>query len=403
MDVLFLLQIQKMKLTLYPHGGSGNHGCEAIVRSTAKLTGDACLKLFSNNSGEDLRYDLHQLCTLSAAERPITKGSLDYWLAVLKSKIGGNHQAFDELVFRHIVADARTSDAFLSIGGDNYCYGANDFIYLVNKMIDKAGVKRILWGASLETEKGDGKNEKYTFDPRMLEDLRGYHKIWSRESLTHEALLANGMTQSVLMPDPAFVMNRKEVALPEGFIPGNTVGINVSPMIIGYEKAAGMTLENYVRLIQFIIEHTDMQVALIPHVVWSHNDDRKPLTTLYEQFKDTGRVIMVDAVAKLNAEELKYIISKCRFLVAARTHASIAAYSTQVPTLVVGYSVKARGIARDIFGAEDNYVVPVQSMMQLEELTNAFQWLMEHEDTIRQHYRSFMPQYISRIDLSRVL
>lgn len=164
-----------------------------------------------------------------------------------------------------------------------------------------------------------------------------------------------------------------------------------------------MTLENYFCLIRYIIEQTDMQVALIPHVVWSHNDDRKPLLALYEQFQDTGRVIMVDAEAKLNAEELKYIISKCRFLVAARTHASIAAYSTQVPTLVVGYSVKARGIARDIFGTEDNYVLPVQAMTQPEELTNAFQWLMEHENVIREHYQLFMPEYISRIDVSKVL
>lgn len=33
---LFFNHCQKMKLLLYPHGGSGNHGCEAIVRSTLK-------------------------------------------------------------------------------------------------------------------------------------------------------------------------------------------------------------------------------------------------------------------------------------------------------------------------------------------------------------------------------
>ncbi len=382
-----------MKLTLYPHGGSGNHGCEAIVRSTVKLT-DAQLHLFSNNCGEDTMYGLKHLCQLTEAECPIDRGSFDYWFAVLKNKFGSNHQAFDELVFKHIITDALTSDAFLSIGGDNYCYGANNFIYLVDKMIDKAGVKRILWGASVEPSALEG---------QLLDDLKGFHKIWSRESLTHEALLSKGLTQSLLMPDPAFVMDKKDVPLPEGFAEGNTVAINVSPMIIGYEKAAGMTLENYVRLIRYIIEKTDMQVALIPHVVWSHNDDRKPLLALYEQFKDTGRVIMVDVDAKLNAEELKYIISKCRVLVAARTHASIAAYSTQVPTLVVGYSVKARGIARDIFGTEENYVLPVQSMTQPDELTNAFRWLMEHENAIREHYQAFMPEYIARIDVSKVL
>lgn len=383
-----------MKLTLYPHGGSGNHGCEAIVRSTARLTLGAQLNLFTNNCGEDDQYGLDTVCDLIGAERSISRNSLGYWRALVQSKLCGRKDAFDEEVFRHIIVDARTSDAFLSIGGDNYCYGANNFIYLVNRMIDRAGVKRILWGASVEPSAMEG---------QLLEDMKGFYKIWARESLTHEAMLAHGLTQSVLMPDPAFVMDRREVALPEGFVSGNTAGINVSPMIIGYEKAAGMTMENYVRLICYIIEKTDMQVALIPHVVWSHNDDRKPLMALYEIFKDTGRVIMVDAEARLNAEELKYIISQCRFLVAARTHASIAAYSTQVPTLVVGYSVKARGIARDIFGTEDNYVLPVQSMTQPDELTDAFRWLKEHENSIRQHYSSFMPEYISRIDVSKVL
>lgn len=382
-----------MKYTLYPHGGSGNHGCEAIIRGTYTLTG-ARLNAFTDSLSEDIHYGLSTICDLQSSQIAIKKVSVQYLSAFIRSRIMHDAQAFDELVFRHIIADARTSDFFLSIGGDNYCYGANNFIYLVDKMIDKAGVKRILWGASVEPSAMEG---------QLLEDLKGFYKIWSRESLTHEALLSKGLTQSVLMPDPAFVMDRKEVSLPEGFADSNTVGINVSPMIIGYEKAAGMTLENYVRLIRYIIEKTDMQVALIPHVVWSHNDDRKPLMALYEQFKDTGRVIMVDAEAKLNAEELKYIISKCRFLVAARTHASIAAYSTQVPTLVVGYSVKARGIAQDIFGTEENYVLPVQSMTQPEELTNAFRWLMEHENAIRQHYQTFMPEYIARIDVSKVL
>lgn len=383
-----------MKLTLYPHGGCGNHGCEAIIRSTAKLTTRAQLNVFSNNCEEDSRYGLDTVCNLIGAERTINRDSIRYWRALVLSKFCGREDAFDEEVFRHIIADACTSEALLSIGGDNYCYGANNFIYLVDKMIDKAGVKRILWGASVEPSAMEG---------QLLEDLKGFHKIWSRESLTHEAMLTHGLTQSVLMPDPAFMMDRKEVPLPSGFAEGNTVAINVSPMIIGYEKAAGMTLENYIRLIRHIIGNTDMQVALIPHVVWNHNDDRKPLFVLYEQFKDTGRVIMVDKEAKLNAEELKYIISKCRFIVAARTHASIAAYSTQVPTLVVGYSVKARGIARDIFGTEANYVLPVQSMSQPEELTSAFCWLKENETSILRHYKAFMPEYIAKIDINQVL
>ena len=86
-----------------------------------------------------------------------------------------------------------------------------------------------------------------------------------------------------------------------------------------------------------------------------------------------------------NCMQQKYIISQCRFFVGARTHSTIAAYSTCVPTLVVGYSVKARGIARDLFGDENNYIIPVQELKQEDDLLKKFQWVMGHEkDIIKQ-------------------
>ena len=373
-----------MTYVMYPHGGSGNHGCEAIVRSTIKLMkGNATL--YSNCVVEDERVELGKICCIDAAVYPIKRISIHYLKAFFKTYVRGEKNAFDELVFQHIVRESISANFFLSIGGDNYCYGHPPYIYIVNELLDKANVKRVLWGASVEPN---------AIDERMLQDLRGYHKIWARESITYEALLGKGLVQTFLLPDPAFVMDRKDLPLPEGFVEGNTVGINVSPMIIGYEKSQGMALQNYVSLVRNIIEETDMQVALIPHVVWSHNDDRKPLSQLYEMFKDTGRVVMIE---DHNAEELKGYIARCRFMVVARTHASIAAYSTQVPTLVVGYSVKARGIAKDIFGTEENYVIPVQSLKTDDELVNGFQWLMAYEDVIKAHYAKMMPAYIERV------
>lgn len=47
-----------------------------------------------------------------------------------------------------------------------------------------------------------------------------------------------------------------------------------------------------------------------------------------------------------------------------------------VPALVAGYSVKARGIARDLFGTEEGHVVPVQSLDGPDELRNAFVRMM---------------------------
>lgn len=87
-------------------------------------------------------------------------------------------------------------------------------------------------------------------------------------------------------------------------------------------------------------------------------------------------------------------------MIAARTHASIAAYSQAVPTLVVGYSVKALGIATDLFGTSDNYVIPVQNLKRTDDLRNAFDWLIQNEITIRKRYTDFLDLYID--DLKKI-
>ena len=67
-----------------------------------------------------------------------------------------------------------------------------------------------------------------------------------------------------------------------------------------------------------------------------------------------------------------------------------------MPTLVAGYSVKAKGIAKDIFGDYEHYVVPVQSLQKGGDLVTAFQWLMRREDDIRKHLQEFMPSYCAK-------
>ena len=97
-----------------------------------------------------------------------------------------------------------------------------------------------------------------------------------------------------------------------------------------------------------------------------------------------------------DCQQLKGYIASCRLFIGARTHATIAAYSSCVPTLVVGYSVKARGIAKDLFGTEEQYVLPVQKLQEPEELLQAFRWLLQNEDMQRNHLTEIMPGYIER-------
>lgn len=101
-------------------------------------------------------------------------------------------------------------------------------------------------------------------------------------------------------------------------------------------------------------------------------------------------------VPDMSCQKLKYIISQCRFFIGARTHATIAAYSSCVPTLVIGYSVKSRGIARDLFGTEEHYVLPVQTLEEQEELIKAYDWLAGKEQEIRARLAQIMPAYCVR-------
>ena len=139
---------------------------------------------------------------------------------------------------------------------------------------------------------------------------------------------------------------------------------------------------------------------MIPHVVWKNNNDQIVLKQLYEGFKKTGRVILL---SDYNSMQLKGFIARCRLFVGARTHATIAAYSSGVPTLVLGYSVKSKGIARDIFGTEENYVIPVQNMTNTSALSDGFLWLLENEKDIRVHLESIIPEYIKKAYYAGVL
>ena len=77
----------------------------------------------------------------------------------------------------------------------------------------------------------------------------------------------------------------------------------------------------------------------------------------------------------------------------ARTHVSIAAYSTAVPTLVIGYSVKARGIARDLFGNEQGHLIPAQELSGERELIAAYDAMLAREREERAHLRAVLPEY----------
>lgn len=373
-----------MNFIIYGNGSSMNHGCEAIVRGTLDLLGkEHHYFLQCQSPAEDAKYGLDQFAELWQA-RSAVKKSLRFIMAYLRMKLLKDYTAMDGMGYiAGIGRAAQNAKIAISVGGDNYCYPGTEIYGWLNKEYKKNGMKTVLWGCSVEPE--------IVARPKVSKDLARYDMIFARESITYEAI-RKVQKNVFLAPDPAFFMAPQKCTLDERIASGNVIGVNISPMIISAEKAAGMAYENYKNLVSYILENTDSYIALIPHVVWDTNDDRKVLRQLYDDFAQNERLILVE---DHSAPELKYIISKCRMFIGARTHATIAAYSTCVPTLVVGYSVKARGIARDLFGTEENYVLPVQALSEPNQLTAAFNWLQENEQRIKTHLERFLPDYLA--------
>ena len=372
-----------MKIGLYAHGGSGNHGCEALVRSTIKLLGSHEYTLLSERPEDDERYGLDESVHIQATQRDLPKGPL-YLVYWAEMKLQRNDSVYWRWSYRDFEKKIKGLDLALAIGGDNYCYqGFTERFSVLNRMLVQEGVPIILWGCSIDESR---------INEIMLEDLHHYHLIFARESLTFNALRHAGLSNVRLMPDAAFLLDEKRIPLPKGFVSGNMVGLNLSPLIIRQEVIPDCIIHNYRVLMDYILSQTQMGVTLIPHVVWSENDDRDPLRTLYDEFASSGRVFMIE---DNDARVLKFIIKNCRFMIAARTHASIAAYSTGVPTLTIGYSVKSQGIAQDLFGTADNYVLPVEQMKDCDKLKDAFEWLLNHEKDIHSVYDSSYRDYIS--------
>ncbi len=386
----------EQSVALYAHAGSGNHGCEALAYTLIRQlsgSGISPVRLLTNSREEDMRYGVGSLAGSTGGvtveveeERHLAAHLLDHILYYGYRKLTGDRESF--LRYRFAPATGRRKPVLaLSIGGDNYCYPdmVGDLI-LSNSMFNHQGTATALIGCSVEPELFGSE--------KIRRDMADYRLITARESRTFEALLQAGIPREKvrLIPDPAFTLPAAPCGLPEGFVPERTVGVNLSPLVNDYAGEKNIVFDSVLSLIRHILETTDLGVLLIPHVIWDRSNDFTPLNALYSRFREGPYRERVAVVPDGSASVLKGIISRCSMFIGARTHATIAAYSSLVPTLVIGYSVKATGIAEDIFGSAEHHVVPVQTLENAEELVDAFEYIRENSGGIKKTLGEKMPE-----------
>lgn len=371
-----------MRIFLCGDTGKLNRGCEAIVRGTVEVVGNKELYLATFAPEQNAQM----VKQLGVSMIPYAS----YPSRLHRMFFGGIRKVFKRslsgfnLIQKPLFDKLSSKDLCLNIGGDTYCYQRPTMSLVLNNYTKRHKIKNILWCCSIEKDKIKGE---------ILKDLHKYEYIFAREEITVQNLIQSGIPKEKIVKvcDPAFFLKSKEVPLPTGFQTNNTVGINLSDCVCygPYKKS----YDNVKHLVEWILKETNMSVCLIPHV-YSITDDKHhdlPILSRLHKEINSERVSLVNK--DYDCEQLKYIISKCRYFVGARTHSTIAAYSTKIPTLVIGYSVKSKGIATDLFGTYNNYVLPFKEMNREDELLQAFKSLIKNEKSIRQRYEDILPQY----------
>ncbi|MEK3881791.1 polysaccharide pyruvyl transferase family protein [Paenibacillus sp. PL2-23] len=368
-----------MKILMFAHDGSLNRGCEAIVRSSASLLKEKIeetqVYLASGKPETDKVIPLLD-AIYDGSAMPIHRFSMDWFISSLRVKLFRDESYALGRIHQNIIKHIDDVDVCLSIGGDNYCYGEQPGWYEIDRRVKAKGKKLVLWGCSIGEE---------DMSEQKLEDLRSFNLILTRETLTYDMLVRKGLNNVKLVADPAFTMEKEELPLPEGWQEGNTIGLNYSPLV--WKKNPDSKLA-VIRLIQYIIDSTDMTIAMTPHVIDHGNNDYETLKELFDTFRHTGRVLLLPD--NLTATQYKGYIARMRFFIGARTHATIAAYSNCVPTMVLGYSVKSKGIAKDLFG-EVKLVLDINQLSDSKVMLSAFREMVSEEDSIRQRLREVIP------------
>ena len=364
-----------MKFLITNMTGFKNKGCEAttkaIVNEIRNLEKNARFKCFTRDPEYDALW-MKKNTKVSFITEPFRgwyfKGyrfGSGYWQSRLISKLGISTS------IRKGMNAFRWGDAILSTGGDIFSstYGdlQKQLTYIQVALKFKKPV--ILVGHSI------GPFEKKRECEAFAKTMRHVQLITVRESLSYEYLRSINLknTKIELTTDPAFCLEPDTKIINDIWkiynIPHEKtiVGIAPSQAICHYTKVSYTDhLKMLIKLIQFLTGELGCHVVLIPHVQESRvkNNDRIICDMLYRKLGFPKNVSLISLIH--SAEEIRAIVARLDILIAERMHAAIASLSQNVPTFVIGYSVKTKGILGDILGFNnlEDYMIPITKLTE---------------------------------------
>ena len=384
------------KILFVGHGSCKNRGCEAIVQSSSALIRhylpDSSIRVISNT----LEYDSSILYSWPTPVEFIpwlTRRTIYTAISSLRRRLGLS-PGYPEGCYgaRNLHRYYSNADIVMAVGGDNFtesygiAFAAEHIGYI--RYTQYIGKVTVVWAASIGPFNDDGLRNMAKKVFRQV-DLITVRERWSLEYLR-----SLGVSDNVrLVADPAFHLKIRKTQRTESlFIPPAriTVGVGIGalgPKVLGISNDSHEQI--FAQFIDHIIDAYDATVCLIPHVMYDGNDDLAACQAVIDRVGHKDRVTLGGAY-NMQADELKQIIARCDYFIGFRTHSTIAALSSFVPTIAIAYSKKAWAIFEDVY-EHTNYVVDGNSIT-VETLLNTFELLFSNRKSVVQTLRKRVPE-----------
>lgn len=340
------------KFVLVGHAGFYNRGCEAIVRTTTQMLREQFPGCEIALASYDAENDRHH---------PASKG-----IELLDNRAGRWSRTWFSWQMRKLMmqpvtcVDAvpypvrravRGADAVLQIGGDNFTsdYGlsTNSLLLGLNELALAENVPLIFWGVSV------GPFDSPELEQAVMAHFRHAALITVRETVTRDYLREKGIIDNVVMvADPAMLLEPETFDVSSFWpVAEHVLAVNISPLACRYRVSGDLDFGQVLvrAIVDEVLTWDDWGVLLVPHVIKPpDNDDHAFMAAAIASMRQSPRVGI--APSDLDARQLKHLISECDMLIAARTHATIAGFSSGIPTISLAYSRKAHGINLDLYG-----------------------------------------------------
>lgn len=207
-----------------------------------------------------------------------------------------------------------------------------------------------------------------------------WDKVYAREKESAEALLSCDINKKKIsvVPDLANVMEYAKEDM------SHYVGLSVSFQIIQQWIGSSDYISDIAKLGIYILEHTDCSLLLIPNeyppnlecndisVAYSISVKMREINSAYD-----ARVHILD-VENLSCKKVKNTIASLEVMVASRYHSCVAALSSAVPTLIIGWHWKYQELL-ELYKQEEWCIPTEQCNVKLLEEKFADMWRRREE------------------------